>query len=179
MSWRRTSSPAIRSATPEPHSFSLRPATILKDCGRKPASHRCAGQSGSRIVGKDRQASAQPWRRSRRQLRVAHHRHRSLANRPEDQGLRRSPTFRGAFQTRRHSNPEALPRQGGLHAHHAAPQGNQRHANRRLTNRRASRARSSPRPPSPARSPRPASPSPWTAAAAGWTTCSSSGCGGR
>ena len=35
------------------------------------------------------------------------------------------------------------------------------------------------RPPSPARSPKPASPSPWTGAAVGWTTCSSSGCGGR
>ena len=45
---------------------------------------------------------------------------------------------RRAFQTRRHSSPEALPCQRGLHAHHAAPQGNQRHANRRLTNRRAS-----------------------------------------
>jgi 1-aminocyclopropane-1-carboxylate deaminase/D-cysteine desulfhydrase-like pyridoxal-dependent ACC family enzyme len=31
-----------------------------------------------------------------------------------------------------------LPRQRGLHAHHAAAKGNQRHANRRLTNRRAS-----------------------------------------
>ena len=41
------------------------------------------------------------------------------------------------------------------------------------------RARSSPRPPSPARSPKPASRSRWTAAAAGWTTCSSSGCGAR
>ena len=44
---------------------------------------------------------------------------------------------------------------------------------------RQSRARSSPRPPSPARSPKPASRSRWTAAAAGWTTCSSSGCGAR
>ena len=43
----------------------------------------------------------------------------------------------------------------------------------------ATRGRNSPRPPSPARSSRPASRSPWTAAAAGWTTCSSSGCGGR
>src|SRR4029077_14339053 len=59
----------------------------------------------------------------------------------EDQGLRRSPTRRRAFQTRRHSSPEALPCQRGLHAHHAAPQGNQRHANRRLTNRRASAVR--------------------------------------
>ena len=30
--------PAIRSATSEPPSFSLRPATIPKDCGRRPAS---------------------------------------------------------------------------------------------------------------------------------------------
>jgi putative transposase len=41
------------------------------------------------------------------------------------------------------------------------------------------RARSSLRRPSPAPSPKPASRSPWTAAAAGWTTYSSSGCGGR
>ena len=34
-------------------------------------------------------------------------------------------------------------------------------------------------PPSPARWPRPASQSPWTAAAAGWTTSSSNGCGAR
>ena len=41
------------------------------------------------------------------------------------------------------------------------------------------RAHNSPRPPSPAPSPKPALQSPWTAAAAGWTTCSSSGCGAR
>jgi hypothetical protein len=35
----------------------------------------------------------------------------------------------------------ALPRQGGLHAHHSAPQRDQRHTNRRLTNRRASAVR--------------------------------------
>ena len=40
-----------------------------------------------------------------------------------------------------HSSPEALPCQRGLHAHHAAAKGNQRHANRRLTNRRASAVR--------------------------------------
>src|SRR6476469_6504999 len=57
-----------------------------------------------------------------------------------DQGLRRSPTRRRAFQARCHSSSEALPCQRGLHADHAAPQGNQRHANRRLTNRRASDA---------------------------------------
>jgi transposase len=62
-----------------------------------------------------------------------------------DQALRRSPTRRRAFQARRHSRPEALPRQRGLHAHHAAAKGNQRHANRRLTNRRASVVRNTPR----------------------------------
>jgi putative transposase len=41
------------------------------------------------------------------------------------------------------------------------------------------RVRSSLRPPSPAPSRRKASRSPWTDAAAGWTTCSSSGCGDR
>ena len=42
------------------------------------------------------------------------------------------------FQTRRHSSVEALPREMGLHAHHATSEGNQRRPNRRLTNRRAS-----------------------------------------
>ena len=42
---RRTLWPAIRSATSEPPSFSLRPATIPKDCGRRPASRRCAAVS--------------------------------------------------------------------------------------------------------------------------------------
>ena len=101
-------------------------------------------QPGSGVVGKDHPASAQPRRRSRRQQRAAHHRHRTLTNRPEDQGLRCSSNRRRAFQTRRHSSPEALHRPRGLHAHHAAPQGNQRHANRRLTNRRASAARNTP-----------------------------------
>ena len=41
------------------------------------------------------------------------------------------------------------------------------------------RAASSPAPPSPARWRPPASGSRWTAAVAGWTTCSSSGCGAR
>jgi hypothetical protein len=89
-----------------------------------------------------RRCSARDIRRRsedcRRQQRVAHHRHRPPAHRPEEQGLRRSPTRRRAFQARRHSRPEALPRQRGLHAHHAAAKRNQRHANRRLTNRRAS-----------------------------------------
>jgi transposase len=40
--------------------------------------------------------------------RIAYHRHRPPAHRPEDQGLRRSPTRRRAFQARRHSRPEAL-----------------------------------------------------------------------
>ena len=59
----------------------------------------------------------------------------SGTHRPENEGLCRSSDRRGAFQTRRHSNLEALSRQRGLHAHHAAAKGNQRHANRRLTNR--------------------------------------------
>ena len=111
--------------------------------------------------------------------RATYHRHRTPTDRPENQGLCYSSDSRRAFQTRRHSSLEALPRPRGLHAHHSASQGDQRYTNRRLTNRRASRARNSPRPPSPARWPKQASRSPWTAAAAGWTTCSSSGCGGR
>jgi transposase len=47
--------------------------------------------------------------RSRRQQRVAHHRRRTLTDRPENQGLRCSSDRRGAFQTRRHSSLEALP----------------------------------------------------------------------
>ena len=50
-----------------------------------------------------------------------------------------SSDSRRAFQTRRHSSLEALPRPRGLHAHHSASQGDQRYTNRRLTNRRASR----------------------------------------
>jgi transposase len=48
-----------------------------------------------------------------------------------------------------------------------------------LDKQKGVRARNSPRPPSPARWPKPALRSPWTAAAAGWTTCSLSGCGAR
>jgi len=51
-----------------------------------------------------------------------------------------------------------------------------------LVGRRSSipiKAANSPAPPSPACWPLPGSASPWTAAAAGWTTCSSSGCGDR
>ena len=84
-----------------------------------------------------------------------------------------------AFQARRHSSLEAIHRQRGLHAHHAAPQGNQRHPNRGLTNRRASRAPHSPPRLSPASSRRPASRFRWTDAAASWTTFSSNGCGAR
>jgi len=43
--WPRTSSPAIRSAIPALPSSSLRPATIRKDCARKPASHRYAASA--------------------------------------------------------------------------------------------------------------------------------------
>ena len=95
-------------------------------------------QPRSGVLRKDRPASPQPRRRSRSQQRAAHHRHRTLTDRPENEGLCRSSDRRGAFQTRRHSNLEALSRQRGLHAHHPAAKGNQRHPNRRLTNRRAS-----------------------------------------
>jgi transposase len=74
----------------------------------------------------------------RRQQRIAHHRHRTLTNRPENERLCCSPDSRRAFQTRRHSSVEALPRERSLHAHHSASQGDQRHTNCRLTNRRAS-----------------------------------------
>ena len=97
-------------------------------------------QPRSGVLRKDRPASPQPRRRSRSEQCAAHHRHRTLTHRPENEGLCRSSDRRGAFQTRRHSNLEALSRQRGLHAHHAAAKGNQRHANRRLTNRRASAA---------------------------------------
>jgi transposase len=73
---------------------------------------------------------------------VTHYRHRTSTNRPPDQGLRRSTDRRRAFQTRRHSSTEAVPRKRGLYAHHSAPQRDQRHANCRLTNRRASEGRS-------------------------------------
>ena len=48
-------------------------------------------------------------------------------DRPENQGLCYSSDSRRAFQTRRHSSLEALPRPRGLHAHHAASPRNQRH----------------------------------------------------
>ena len=98
-------------------------------------------QPRSGVFRKDRPASPQPRRRSRSQQRAAHHRHRTLTDRPENQGLCRSSDRRRAFQTRRHSSLEALSRPRGLHAHHAAAKGNQRHPNRRLTNRRASAVR--------------------------------------
>ena len=95
-------------------------------------------QPRSGVLGKDRPASAQPRRRSRSQQRAAYHRHRTPTDRPENEGLCYSSDSRRAFQTRRHSSLEALPRPRGLHAHHSASQGDQRHTNRRLTNRRAS-----------------------------------------
>ena len=64
--------------------------------------------------------------------------HMTPTDRPENQGLCYSSDSRRAFQTRRHSSLEALPRPRGLHAHHSASQGDQRYTNRRLTNRRAS-----------------------------------------
>src|SRR6516165_1956214 len=99
---------------------------------------RC--EPGSRIVRQNRSASLKPRRRPRRQQRAPYHRHRTLADRPENPGLYRPPDGRGALQTRRYTGPEALSRQRGLHAHHAASEGDQRHSNRRLTNRRASAA---------------------------------------
>ena len=101
-------------------------------------------QPRSGVLGKDRPASPQPRRRSRSQQRAAYHRHRTPTDRPENQGLCYSSDSRRAFQTRRHSSLEALPRPRGLHAHHSASQGDQRYTNRRLTNRRASRAPLSP-----------------------------------
>ena len=95
-------------------------------------------QPRSGVLGKDRPASPQPRRRSRSQQRAAYHRHRTPTDRPENQGLCYSSDSRRAFQTRRHSSLEALPRPRGLHAHHSASQGDQRYTNRRLTNRRAS-----------------------------------------
>src|SRR5271155_3796520 len=64
---------------------------------------------------------------------------------PENQGLRCSSHRRRAFQTRRHSSPEALSRQRGLYAHHSASPRDQRDTNCRLTNRRASADRNMPR----------------------------------
>ena len=140
-SWRRTLWPAIRSATSEPPSFSLRPATIPKDCGRRPASRRCAASALFRFrrprerpsgIASTEAEIAQPT------ARCSYHRHRTPTDRPENQGLCYSSDSRRAFQTRRHSSLEALPRPRGLHAHHSASQGDQRYTNRRLTNRRAS-----------------------------------------
>jgi transposase len=60
--------------------------------------------------------------------------------RPKDQALHRSSNRRRAFRTRRQSSPKTISCKRGLHTHHAASEGNQRHSNRRLTNRRASGA---------------------------------------
>jgi hypothetical protein len=62
----------------------------------------------------------------------------------------------------------------GLHAHHTASQGNQRHANCGLTNRRASRAPSSPASPSPACCSRTRSRSAWMATASDRDHCHAS-----
>ena len=143
-SWRRTSSPAIRSATSELRSFSLRPATILSDFGRKPALHRCAASA------RFRRRRERPSGINSTAAEIAPPIARYTSSPSDACGPTREPRTtcssdsRRTFQTRRHSSPEALPSQRGLHAHHSTSQGDQRDASRRLTNRRASRAASSP-----------------------------------
>ena len=46
--------PATRSAISEQRSSSLRPATIPKDCGRRPLRFAVQRQPRSRVLGKDR-----------------------------------------------------------------------------------------------------------------------------
>ena len=62
-----TSSPAIQLATLEPPGFSLRPDTTRKTAVGSQLRIVMWRQPGSSVVGKDRPASAQPRRRSRRQ----------------------------------------------------------------------------------------------------------------
>jgi transposase len=92
----------------------------LKDCGWKPASHRCVASAQFRrrperpsAIGSIAAEIAPPTART-------HYRHRTLTDRPENQGLRCPSDRRRAFQTRRHSSLEALPCQRGLHPHHSA-----------------------------------------------------------
>jgi transposase len=103
MSWRRTSSPAIRSATSEPPSFFLRPATTLKDlrseasfaslCGISPVPASSGKTVRHRLNrGGDRAANS-----ALRIIAIGR-----LRTDRENQGLRCWSDRRRAFQTRRH-----------------------------------------------------------------------------